>query len=91
VQATAAPGIDPAWNAEDVALVRMVDELHETSQVPDEAWRLLAERWNEAQLIELLFLVGWYHAICFVGTGIRVEGEPWAPPYPTDGIGATAR
>lgn len=88
VEATALPGVSDAWSPEDAALVRFVDELHATSQVGDEVWEQLAQRWSEPQLIELLFLVGWYHTVCFVGTGLRVEGEEWAPAYPAGGIGA---
>ena len=73
---------DPAFEGGDAALVRFVDELHDTSQVSDSTWAALAERWDDAQLIELLFFVGWYQTICFVGNGVRVEGEEWAPPYP---------
>jgi 4-carboxymuconolactone decarboxylase len=87
IEATAIPGVSPVWNEHDRALVQFVDELHETSQVSDEVWAAMTERWSEPELIELLFLVGWYHTVCFVGTGIRVEGEPWAPAYPANGIG----
>lgn len=82
--ATASPD-DAVWPPEDAALVRLVDELHASGNVTDETWHRLAERRDEAELLELLFFVGWYHTIAFVGNGVRVEGEDWAVPYPTPG------
>jgi 4-carboxymuconolactone decarboxylase len=63
--------------ARDQLLVRMVDELHDTSTVSDALWRELAAHWSEAQLIELLMLAGWYHAISYVCNAARVPLETW--------------
>jgi alkylhydroperoxidase family enzyme len=73
---------DPAFTVEDAALIRFVDQLHDTSMVTDEVWNQMSGRWSEPQLLELLFLVGWYHAIAFVGNGAQVDGEEWARAYP---------
>jgi 4-carboxymuconolactone decarboxylase len=61
----------------DRLLVRMVDELHDTATVGDVLWRELAAHWSEAQLIELLMLAGWYHAISYVCNAARVPLEEW--------------
>jgi 4-carboxymuconolactone decarboxylase len=50
--------------------------------VSDGHWTGLAAHWNDAQLVELLLLVGWYHAISYVANGARVEAEPWAARFP---------
>lgn len=42
--------------ARDSLLLRLVDELHDSSTVSDALWRELAEVWSEPQLIELLML-----------------------------------
>jgi hypothetical protein len=73
---------DDAFSPADAAIIRLVDELHDNSRVNDSTWAALAETWSEQQLLELLFYVGWYHAICFFGNGVRAQGEDWAPPYP---------
>lgn len=65
----------------DRLLVRMVDQLHETSTVSDELWAELAATWSPPQLIELLMLAGWYRAISYVCNATRVPLEPWAATF----------
>jgi len=62
----------------DRLLVRLVDELHDTATVSDALWRELASCWSAPQLVELLVLAGWYHAISYVCNAARVPLEPWA-------------
>lgn len=62
----------------DALLLRLVDELHDSSTVSDALWQELAELWPAPQLIELLMLAGWYHAISYVCNAARVPLEPWA-------------
>lgn len=75
-------GDDPAWSETDALVVRLVDELYDTGTVSDALWYALAKHWSEAQLLELLVLAGWYHAIAYVANGARVALEPWALPFP---------
>jgi alkylhydroperoxidase family enzyme len=81
LRATAAPDAS-AWRGRDALLVRLVDELHETSQVSGELWRRLEAEYEPGQLLELLVLVGWYHVIAFVANGAGVAREAWAPRLP---------
>jgi alkylhydroperoxidase family enzyme len=66
----------------DALLVRLVDALHDEHDVGDALWRELAQQWDERQLIELVMLCGWYHAISFVCVAARVPLESWARPLP---------
>ena len=76
--AIADPAADgAALDARDRLLVRMVDELHDTSTVSDALWPQLAALWTPAQLVELLMLAGWYHAISYVCNAARVPLEEW--------------
>ncbi|WET82751.1 carboxymuconolactone decarboxylase family protein [Amycolatopsis sp. QT-25] len=72
----------PAWSARHRALIRAVDELHDTATVSDGAWAALAEHYPASQLLELLVLAGWYRTIAYVANGVRLEEESWAAPYP---------
>jgi alkylhydroperoxidase family enzyme len=72
----------PVWSERQALLVRLVDELHDTARVSDDLWAALARHWSESQLLELLLLAGWYHAISFVGNGAWVELEGWAARFP---------
>jgi alkylhydroperoxidase family enzyme len=75
----------PVWSEDDRLLLRLADELHETAHVSDALWAALAGRWNPAQLLELVLVVGWYHAIAFLVNATRVEREAWAPAFPAPG------
>jgi len=70
------------WSAEDALLLRAADELTAYSQLSDATWAALADRYDEPQLIELLFVVGYYRMVsCYVNT-VRVGREPGVPPIP---------
>lgn len=73
---------DAALTARDRLLVQMVDVLHDNAAIDDGLWAALAAQWTPPQLIELLMLAGWYHAISYVCTAARVPLEPWGARYP---------
>jgi alkylhydroperoxidase family enzyme len=74
---------DPdAWSPKEAALIALVDQLHATSTVDDALWTTLAVHFDEGQLVELLMLVGWYHAISFVCNAARVPLETWQARLP---------
>ncbi|MGK6309434.1 carboxymuconolactone decarboxylase family protein [Variovorax sp. DT-64] len=62
----------------DRLLVELVDALHERAEVDDALWQALAAQWSPPQLVELLMLAGWYHAISYVCNVARVPLESWA-------------
>ncbi len=76
------PADPDAWPPNEAALLAMVDALHDTSTLDDEQWTALAAHYDEAQIVELLMLVGWYHAISFVCNGLRVPLESWQARLP---------
>ena len=43
--------------------------------------RRLARLFREEQLLDLLMLAGWYHAISFTANGARVACEDGAPRF----------
>jgi 4-carboxymuconolactone decarboxylase len=68
---------DTVLTARDRLLVQMADELHDMANVSDALWPQLAAVWTPEQLIELLMLAGWYHAISYVCNAGRVPLEAW--------------
>ncbi len=80
-----APADDPAWSEPDALLIRLADELHDTSGVSDQLWGELAQRFSDDQLLELVITAGWYRLISYVINAARVEREPWAARFPTPG------
>ena len=73
---------DERWRESDALLVRLVDELHYGACVSDDLWRALSAHFDEAQLLEILVLAGWYHVIGFVANGAKVPLESWARRFP---------
>ncbi len=78
------PFADPVWSARESLLVQMVDELHDTATISDKLWQSLTQHYTDAQLIELLLVAGFYHAISYVANAARVPIERWAARFPTD-------
>jgi 4-carboxymuconolactone decarboxylase len=70
------------WSARQVLLIRLVDELHETSRVSDELWEQLASNWSAEQLVELVALVGQYHTVSFLTNALDVDLEDFAQRFP---------
>ena len=73
---------DPCWEAEeDRLLLLLVDSLHSQSDVDDQLWGALARHFDQAQLMDLLMLCGWYHAISFTARAGRLPNEAGAPTF----------
>jgi alkylhydroperoxidase family enzyme len=73
---------DPCWTSRrERILLRAVDMLHDTSDLDDELWTELRAELDEAALLDLLLLCGWYHAISFAANGARVPLEAGAPTF----------
>jgi len=73
---------DPCWNPEDRLVIRLADELHDTSAVSDLLWQGLAAHFAPEQILELLMLAGLYHGVAYLINGARVPLEEFAPGFP---------
>lgn len=73
---------DACWSDErDRALIDAVDALHHRSDLDDGLWTRLRAHFGDEQILDLLLLTGWYHAISYAANGARVEPEPGAPRF----------
>ncbi|MEP7020591.1 MAG: carboxymuconolactone decarboxylase family protein [Pseudonocardiales bacterium] len=73
---------DPCWrNERDQLLIRAVDELHDTSDISEALWDSLQAELDENELLDLLLLCGWYHAISYAARATRLSPEPGAPTF----------
>jgi hypothetical protein len=57
------------------------DALHESADIGDELWARLAREFGPAELLDLVMLAGWYHAISFTANAARVALEQGAPRF----------
>jgi alkylhydroperoxidase family enzyme len=72
---------DACWDADESALLRAVDELHDRADIADDTWRGLTTFLADGQILDVLMLAGWYHAISFTANAARVPLEPGAPRF----------
>jgi 4-carboxymuconolactone decarboxylase len=73
---------DPAWSRNDAALIRLADELHDTSTVSDDVWEQLSAAHSDQQLLELLVIAGWYRTLAYVINALQIPLEAWAARFP---------
>ncbi len=88
---TAGSPADSCWEEFERALISACDELHDASDLDDAAWAALAAHLTQPQILDLLLLCGWYHAISFAARAARVPLEPMAPRFAAFGRVAEAR
>ncbi len=63
------------WSQEDRLLLEAADELHARQDFSDATWSKLRERWNDAELVEIPFVIGQYTMLSMVAnsTGVPLE------------------
>jgi alkylhydroperoxidase family enzyme len=73
---------DPCWEDDrDRLLIEAADALHDGCDIGDDLWSRLAGVLSDEQLLDLLMLCGWYHAISFTANGARVALEEGVPRF----------
>jgi alkylhydroperoxidase family enzyme len=77
-----APADDSIWAEDESTLVRLADELHDTSTISGELWDRLTKHWAPEQIIELIMVAGMYHLISYLCNGLQIELEEFAPRFP---------
>jgi len=73
---------DACWSIEERLIIRLADQLHDSSGVDDALWAELASHFAADQLVELLVLAGLYHGVSFVINAIGIQHEAFAPRFP---------
>ena len=72
---------DSAFDDRQACLVRMCDELHDTSTLGDEIWEELRRHFDELQILELIYTVGMYHTVSFLVNGLGLENEAFGARF----------
>ena len=65
----------PGWSEHDAAILRAVDELHDTSTISDATWATLTETYDQQQCMDLVFAIGQYHLVSFALNAFGVERD----------------
>jgi hypothetical protein len=75
---------DPCWSDErDRLLLDAADALHDDNDIDDALWAGLGALFGPEQMLDVLMLCGWYHAISFTARATRLAPEPGAPRFET--------
>jgi 4-carboxymuconolactone decarboxylase len=78
-----AAGADaPGWTPFEAALLRAVDELIAQARLGDDTWATLAQRYDTAQLMDLIFTVGSYAGLAMALNSLGVPLEEGYQGFP---------
>jgi alkylhydroperoxidase family enzyme len=74
----------PGWSDEERMLLTAADQLHQRQDLDDATWKALRNRWDDAQLLEIPFVVGQYTMLSMVAnaTGVPLETDLPGLPNP---------
>ena len=70
------------WNPADATLLRAVDELHKDQHISDGTWARLKERFDEKQLMDIIFTTGQYTLVSMVLNSCGVQLDPGVDSFP---------
>ena len=73
---------DPRWSDFDAALIRAVDELHHDAIISDATWNTLSTRYDEKQLMDVVFTVGQYNMVSWALNSFGVQLDEGVPGFP---------
>lgn len=68
------------WDEFDQGLLRAAEELHTDSFISDETWKVLAQKYNDQQLIDAVFTVGQYHLVSMALNSFGVQLDEGGMP-----------
>jgi alkylhydroperoxidase family enzyme len=84
VRATALDGADaPCWSAAEQAMLAAVDALHVGATLDDAEFKALSVHYDDAQILEIILLCGFYHTVSYLANGLDLPLEANGARFPT--------
>ena len=71
------------WVPDEQALIAIVDDLVDRRTIAEATWVAARRHFDEAQLLETIVLVGYYHTISFLCRGLDLPLESYAARFPS--------
>jgi len=72
------------WAADEQALLAVVDDLVDQRTIGEATWMRAREHFDEAQMLEAIVLVGYYHTISFLCRGLDLPLENYGARFPAN-------
>jgi alkylhydroperoxidase family enzyme len=76
------PANAACWSADERALIALVDDLVDHRTIADATWQAASAHFDEAQLLEAIAIVGFYHTISFLCRGLNLPLESYSARFP---------
>ena len=77
------PANAPCWSADEQALLAAVDDLVDRRTVGVATWTKLTAHFDEAQILEVIALAGYYHTISFFCRALDLPLETYGARFPS--------
>jgi alkylhydroperoxidase family enzyme len=85
VRATVLDGADaPCWSAAEQAMLAAVDALHVRATLDDAEFKALSAHYDDAQILEIILLCGFYHTVSYLANGLDLPLEANGARFPAD-------
>lgn len=75
---------DAVWDDEEQVLLATVDALLDHKKLSDDQWGRLRGHFDEAQALEIIQLVAFYHGVALICGALDLPNEPNAPRFPSE-------
>ena len=83
IRATVLEGADAGcWTEAERVLIATVDALHERATLSEAEFAALAAHYNEAQILEILLLCGFYRTVSYIANALKLPLEETAARFP---------
>ncbi|MES2196643.1 MAG: carboxymuconolactone decarboxylase family protein [Pseudomonadota bacterium] len=73
---------DPCWSVAEQALLAAVDALHWRATLSDAEFAALSAHYDEAQILEIMLLCGFYRTVSYLANGLALPLEENAARFP---------
>ena len=70
------------WSPAEQALVAAVDALHASATLSDDEFAALSAHYDDAQILEVMLLCGFYRTVSYLANGLRLPLEEKAARFP---------
>lgn len=70
------------WEPAEQALIGLVDDLVDHHTIEEATWQSIRAHFDDAQILEAIALVGYYHTISFLCRGLDLPLESYGARFP---------